>query len=150
MSARQRPRDYGSEKKTGNQREHLTLAPFENYRRKPSADAIRSELDRAALANLVRRERAAVHREAIQDLLNAAHRDLDETHQADGAHKPRRARRWADLECAIAGTFNTSANAPVADDELEMVSRRYGPEEIAEERHRVARARAEIANRERH
>ena len=59
------------------------------------------------------------------------------------------ARRWMDLECAIAGTYNTSANAPVADDELEMVSRRYGPEEIAEERHRVARARAEIANRER-
>jgi hypothetical protein len=73
-------------------------------------------------------------------------------HVGGGAptHKPRLACRWMDLARAIAGTYNTSANAPVADDELEMVSRRYGPEEIAEERHRVARARAEIANRERH
>jgi phytoene dehydrogenase-like protein len=102
------------------------LAPFENYRRKPSADAIRSELDRAALTNLVRRERATVHREAIQDLLNAAHRDLDETHQADEAHKPRRARRWADLERAIAGTYNTSANAP-----LPMMSWRWSAEDMA-------------------
>jgi hypothetical protein len=54
-----------------------------------------------------------------------------------------------DLERASAGAYNTSANAPVADDELEMVSRRYGLEEIAEERHRVAQARAEIANHER-
>jgi hypothetical protein len=118
-------------------------------RNKPSANAIRADLDRTTLANLVRRERAAVHRAAIQDVLNAAQIYLDETHRADGAHKPRLARRWMDLERAIAWTYNTSANAPVADDELEMVSRRYGLEEIAEERHRVAQARAEIANHER-
>jgi len=54
-----------------------------------------------------------------------------------------------DLERAVAGAAATLPNGPVADDELEIVRRRYGPDEIADERHRVARARAEIANRER-
>jgi hypothetical protein len=105
-------------------------------------DTADAELEREALANFVRRERATIYRMQTEQVVETARAYEDEKPRNDHLHKGRLARRWTELSDAIRAAAESAPDAPITDQELEAVRRRHSPAEVSQEKLRIARNRA--------